>query len=191
MPLFFNEATLDTTKSVKQDVAIEKRRQLQDETKKIQAQEEIVKQKKKQLSADASKIKTESEEDVQMNPKIDEKLLKESLRIIEEEARNIGIFMEDEDFLALTEGSNFGKTGRKNIVRLNREGRMSWLKSRAAIAYARAANDRLYTQLQKTSRKRKKLIAQINQKYASKSTIRAKELIVRNSKSNDSGANIN
>ena len=65
----------------------------------------------------------------------------------------------------------------KNIVRLNKQARLSALTGNAAITLARRANDPLYKKYEKAATMRRKMREAINRKYGSKAKTTAKALL--------------
>ena len=105
--------------------------------------------------------------------------LLEAEQMILEEADKLGLLDEsyDEEYESGDFLNESTYSARGTVMKLDKKARMNWFKSRSAIAYAKANNDPMYKKLVKFSRGRKKMIAAINKKYASKSIKRSKELI--------------
>jgi len=71
---------------------------------------------------------------------------------------------------------------------MSKQGRQNFIQSMHAISLAKRNKDALYTKLVKTSRKRKQLIKQINQKYKANSLQFARKAIREYSKASNVGA---
>lgn len=108
-----------------------------------------------------------------------QKIFKESIDAIMLEAEALGINNEDDSAYSvldtLSEASTYNTKG--TVIQLSKAGKMNWYRSRVAIAYARANKDALYTKLVKYTRLRKEALTAIQNKYKSKSTARAKQLM--------------
>lgn len=108
------------------------------------------------------------------------RVLHESLDMLIQEAADLGILdilMEEENSYSandfLDEAVQFSQKG--GMMTRTKEGWRNWYKSRAAIAYARAAKSPDYDKLVKYSRLRKKYITLINKKYSAKATAVARQ----------------
>lgn len=120
----------------------------------------------------------------------EEKILQEAMEVIYKEALEQGIFegltedaTEDTYDPSATLQENRGFNNRGNVVTKTKQARINWLKSRSALAMAKAKGDPLYKKLVKFAKLRRQYIALLNKKYMSGANKRAKELI-KNYKSN-------